>query len=419
MRPINTQALKPSEPLLGSEMLSLDEPVWTSKDTPEFRRISWAMFMAGFSSFSLIYCVQPLLPEFRGTFGVNAATASLALSLTTAALAFSILINGAFSQSLGRRGVMFVSMLLAGVCNILAATMPGWHWFLAARAFEGLVLGGVPAVAMAYLAEEIDPKHLGKAMGLYVGGTAFGAMIGRVGMGVLSAYATWHEAMLVLGAFCVVATIAFYFLLPPSRNFKPQKSSLQFHLKIWAGNLRNPALVRLYLIGAMLTSVFATVFNYSTFRLSDEPFGLGRTAVSMIFLTYGIGTIASSIGGQFADRFGRRSVILSGFALCVVGVLFTLPDNMISLIIGITLISIGFFIGHAATSGAVGANAGAFKSHASSLYLLFYYMGLSITGFVGGYFWIYGGWTAVAALTTAAAVAGLVLSLGVKRPEKV
>jgi YNFM family putative membrane transporter len=61
-------------------------------------------------------------------------------------------------------------------------------------------------------------------------------------------------------------------------------------------------------------------------------------------------------------------------------------------------------------SGSVGPLAGATKGHAASLYLLFYYLGSSITGSVGGWFWQHGGWTAIAALTGSFAVLGLILS---------
>ena len=134
--------------------------------------------------------MQPLLPEFATDFGLKPASAPLALSLTTGMLALAILASGAFSQLLSGRKLMFTSMRLAAVCNLAAALSPSWHWLLLARALEGLVLGGVPAIAMAYLAEEIEPSQLGRAMGLYVGGTAFGAMIGRVGMSVVTEFTT-------------------------------------------------------------------------------------------------------------------------------------------------------------------------------------------------------------------------------------
>ncbi len=68
--------------------------------TREHRRAGLALFLLGFASFSLIYCVQPLLPAFAASFGVSPAESSLVLSLTTGFLAVSILLAGAFSQAL-------------------------------------------------------------------------------------------------------------------------------------------------------------------------------------------------------------------------------------------------------------------------------------------------------------------------------
>ncbi|CUX36775.1 Uncharacterized MFS-type transporter YybF [Agrobacterium tumefaciens str. CFBP 5621] len=385
--------------------------LWIRQGSRQFRRASWALFLAGFASFSLIYCVQPLLPEFPAEFGINPATASLALSLTTGTLAFAILLSGAFAQLFTRRNLMFVSMMLAAIANIIAASTEGWAWLLAARALEGFVLGGVPAVAMAYLAEEIEPSSLGKAMGLYVGGTAFGSMAGRVGMGLVSAYTSWQVAMYALGAVCILAAIGFLLLLPPSRNFRPQHMPLKNHLRIWAQHLGNPELRRFYFLGAMLTSVFTTVFNYCSFRLVAPPYELGRTAVSMIFLTFALGIVASSYGGALVDRFSRRIMLVVAFSTILAGILLTFASSIILIVAGIAAITVGFFIGHSAASSGVGANAGGAKSHASALYLLFYYCGASITGWIGGWFWIHAGWPGIMAITAGCALAGIFASL--------
>lgn len=385
--------------------------LWIKHGSSQFRHASWALFLAGFASFSLIYCVQPLLPEFPAEFGINPATASLALSLMTGTLAFAILLSGAFAQLFTRRRLMFTSMMLAAICNLIAASTQGWGWLLAARALEGFMLGGVPAVAMAYLAEEIEPSSLGKAMGLYVGGTAFGSMAGRVGMGLVSAYTSWQVAMYALGAVCILAGIGFVLLLPPSRNFRPQRMPLTTHLKIWRQHLQNPELLRFYIIGAMLTSVFTTVFNYCAFRLVEPPYSLGRTAVSMIFLTFALGIVASSYGGALVDRFSRRIMLLVAFFSILAGIVLTFSSSIVVIVAGIAAITVGFFIGHSAASSGVGANAGSAKSHASALYLLFYYCGASITGWAGGWFWIHAGWPGIMAITSGCALIGLIASL--------
>ncbi|WP_334174768.1 MFS transporter [Pseudoxanthobacter sp.] len=387
-------------------------PVWIRRGSRDYRRAGIALFLAGFASFSLIYCVQPLLPVFADSFGVSPAESSLALSLTTGLLAFSILLAGAFSQALGRRGLMFSSMALAALLNIFAAVVPHWHGLLAARALEGLVLGGVPAVAMAYLAEEIEPSHLGRTMGLYVGGTAFGGMMGRVGMGLMTEIASWRVAMGLQGALCLAAVAGFLWLLPPSRNFVARPGfDVGFHLRAWGDCLRRPVLLRLYATGFLLMGLFVTLFNYATFRLSGAPYGLGQTAVSLIFLSYGFGIVSSSLAGSLADRLGRRPLIAAAFLLMAAGVALTLSAGLAVIIAGIALVTTGFFIGHSVASSSVGRLAGPFKGHAASLYLLFYYLGASIVGSAGGWFWQHGGWPAVVMLCLTAAATGIGLTL--------
>jgi YNFM family putative membrane transporter len=394
-----------------------DAPVpWITRGSPAYVRVECALFLAGFASFSLIYCVQPLLPAFARAFDIGPAASSLALSLTTGLLALAILLAGAFSQALGRRGLMFISMALASVLNMAAAFSTQWHSLLIARALEGLVLGGVPAVAMAYLAEEIDPRHLGRAMGLYVAGTAFGGMMGRVGMGLLTDWITWRFALGVLGGLCLVSAIGFVSLLPPSRHFVAARGiDVRFHLQAWGRHLRHRGLLRLFAIGFVLTSIFVTLFNYATFRLSGEPFSLSQTQISLLFLAYGFGILSSSVAGTLADRVGRRPLLAAGFALMFCGVLLTLSTSLVGVVAGVVLVTTGFFIGHAAASSSIGPLAGTAKGHASSLYLLFYYLGSSLIGSIGGWFWQHGGWVAIVALTGTLAVAGVLLSLGMRR----
>ncbi|MDR2450847.1 MAG: MFS transporter [Candidatus Accumulibacter sp.] len=386
-------------------------PRWIKLASAEYRRAAWALFLAGFACYSLIYCVQPLLPAFADTFGVSPAESSLALSLTTGLLAFAIVLASAASQALGRRGLMFGSILLAAICDIVAAATPSWAALLAARAIEGFVIGGVPAVAIAYLSEEIEPASLGRAMGLYVAGTAFGGMMGRIGMGILTEFTSWRVALGIIGVSCLAAAIGFLILLPPSRNFIPRRGfDLALHLRAWQGHLVNRALLRIYAYGFLITSVFVTLFNYAVFRLSIAPHSLSQMAISLIFLVYGFGMVSSSVAGALADRFGRRPPLLAGFLTMLIGVLATLPDSLTAILGGIVLMTVGFFVVHSVASGSIGPLAGEFKAHAASLYLLFYYLGSSIVGSAGGWFWQHGGWPAIVGLTAILAVTGLWLA---------
>ena len=95
------------------------------------------------------------MPEFSREFGVGAAASSLSLSLTTGLLAVSMLVASSLSEALGRKPVMVVSLLASAGLTLVAALAPGWHALLLVRALEGITFSGLPAVAMAYVGEEM------------------------------------------------------------------------------------------------------------------------------------------------------------------------------------------------------------------------------------------------------------------------
>ncbi|MEN3109658.1 MFS transporter [Uliginosibacterium paludis] len=393
-------------------------PSADAADFGRFVRISVALFMAGFATFSLLYCTQPLLPEFAAEFRLSPAGSSLALSLSTACLAFAILCVGALSESIGRRRLMFCSICLAALLNLLAAVSPGWGWLLAARALEGLALGGVPAVAMAYLAEETPSRRLGLAMGLYVAGTAFGGMTGRVAIGFLAAHAGWREAMAGVALTGFLLATGFVLLLPPSRHFVRRTGlGLDFHLKAWRRHLLHPQLPALFMIGFLAMGVFVTLYNYIGFRLVGEPWHLNHAQIGLIFMAYLSGMAASPLAGALADRWGRAAVALGGSVVMLAGMLLTLSSTLPRIICGITLLTAGFFATHSVASAWVGRLAESHKGHASSLYLLGYYLGSSVLGSLGGWFWAEGGWGGVVYSGTALILVVVLLTFYLRNEE--
>ena len=75
-----------------------------------YRRIMVAMFAAGMATFVLLYDVQSLLPELVRAYDVSPTRATLALSLTTAALAVSLLVAGPLSEVVGRTRLIHVAL---------------------------------------------------------------------------------------------------------------------------------------------------------------------------------------------------------------------------------------------------------------------------------------------------------------------
>ena len=101
----------------------MPEPI--ARGSAAFRRLTLAMLFAGFSTFSLLYSVQPLLPSFAAQFGLSAEAASLAVSLATGLLAIGILFAGMLSDRLGRRPLMIAAMFAGSALTLAAALVPG------------------------------------------------------------------------------------------------------------------------------------------------------------------------------------------------------------------------------------------------------------------------------------------------------
>jgi YNFM family putative membrane transporter len=404
-------AERPTGPAAGDGRAGRPVPGFNRVGSRRYLQAAAALFLAGFATFSLLYCVQPLLPTLARAFGVGAAASSLAISVTTGLLALSIVAAASLSDLWGRKPVMAGSLALAAACNAAAAIAPSWSLFLGLRALEGIALGGVPAVAMTYLAEETEPAGLGLAMGLYVGSTAVGGMGGRVIAGLIAAATSWRVAVGLVGLAGLVLALAFVLLLPASRHFRRRPVDPAGQARAFAAALRRPALLALYAFGFLIMGGFVALYNYAGFRLEAPPYGLDQAQQGLIFTLYLLGTVSSTLAGALADRFGRAPVMAAASLLALGGVFASLFVPLAALVLGIALVTLGFFAGHAVASGSVGGLAGEHKGQTASLYLLSYYAGSSLLGTAGGWFWSLGRWSAVAGFL--AVLFGLALSVAV------
>ncbi len=383
--------------------------------TPAFRRINWALFAAGFATFGLLYCVQPLLPEFTRDYGVNEAVSALSLSLTTGVLAFGMLFAGAVSDAWGRKPVMLGSLAASAMLVLASALMPGWLPFLVVRALLGVTLSGLPAVAMTYLAEEMDPASIGLGMGLYISGNAIGGMGGRIITGVLTDFANWRVGVVVVAVLGLGCAAAFWRLLPPSRHFRAQPFGWRAIGERLGVIFHDRGLPWLFAEGFLLLGAFVTVYNYIGYRLLAPPYNLSQAVVGAIFVIYLIGTFSSPWVGHLAGRLGRRKVLWAMLALVLAGTALTVLAPLWTILLGIIVLTFGFFGAHSTVSSWVGRRAGPAKAHASSLYLFCYYMGSSVAGATGGIFYAAHGWNGVVWFVGAMALAGLAIALRLYR----
>ncbi len=379
--------------------------------TPEFAQTNRALFFGGFSTFALLYCVQPLMPLFSREFGLSPAQSSLSLSVSTAALAVALLFASALSDSIGRKAVMCFALWASALMTMCCAMVESYTQLLLLRGLLGLVLAGLPAVAMAYLSEEIDSPSLGYSMGLYIGGSAFGGMIGRVMTSVLSDFFSWRMALMALGLAGLAAAFEFWRSLPQSKNFRPIRFAPASMLSGVRRHFSDDGLPWLFCLAFLLLGCFTSLYNYMGYRLMEAQFGLSQSVVGGIFSLYLIGIFSSVWSGKLADRFGRRHVLWILISVMMTGLLLTLSSMLPMIVLGIALFTFGFFGGHSAASSWVGRRAKPPQALASALYLFFYYMGSSVVGSFTGSVWKSSGWSGVVAVLGTVLIAGMLISI--------
>jgi len=364
--------------------------------TPEYRRLSLALVISGFATFSLLYGAQSLLPVFAKEFGVSAGEASLVVSFATGAMAITLLIASVISDNIGRRQMMTASLFAASVLTLISAALPGWHALLLTRFLIGIAIAGIPAVAMAYVAEEVDADSIGAAIGLYIGGAAIGGMVGRLLASIVSDFMGWRWAVAGIGASSLIGAAVFWWAAPHSRAFVSTKhdwTSFLASLKVIRGDA---ALPWLYAEAFLLMGAFVTLYNYVSFRLLAPPYLLSQSMVGAIFLFYIVGSFSSSWFGKLAGRLGRRKVFWIPMLVFLAGIIATAASPLSMVILGIGVATVGYFGAHSVASSWVSRRGGVARAQAAALYLFFLYVGSSVMGAVGGIAWSHAGWAGVA-----------------------
>lgn len=387
--------------------------------SPESRRITLALCLAGFSCFLLLYGTQPLLPQLSEAFAISAATASLSVTAGTGAMALLLIPLSLVADRWGRERLMRLGLLGAAVFALLSAWAPDFSLLVLARAMLGACIAGVPAAAMAHLGEEVPASARARVMGLYIAANALGGMAGRLLSAVVSEYAgSWHYGLAALGGLGLLVAVCFWRLLPPARHFQArtlQPGPLFADIRrIYA----DAGLPWLFTIAFLSMGAFVGLYNYLPFRLVAPPYELGPAVIGSLFLIYSVGSYSSAWAGRQVAKHGRRRILLGMTLLAVAGIAVTLADALWLIVGGLALFTFGFFAVHSVASAWVGYRAGARRGLVSALYLSSYYLGGSVIGTAAGWAWNHGGWGGVIAALLACAACAVAIAIRLRRLAK-
>ncbi|MGS0686622.1 MFS transporter [Nakamurella sp. GG22] len=359
-------------------------------------RLSAALFAGGIATFAELYAVQAVLPALANEWDLTESTASLAVSVATGALAVSVLPWAAVADRIGRARAMTLSAVVAAVTGALLPFSPSFEVLLILRGVSGLALGALPALAMAHLVSKAPPGRAAAIGGLYIAGTTIGGLSGRVLTGAVASIAGWQWGVATTAVLVAAAVVVFVVLLPRD-SAGPPGGRIGRRTGSQAGRIRlalADRTVRVFYAQAfLLMGAFVTVYNLLGFRLLDDPYRLPASVVSLLFLTYLVGTVGSSGVGRLVGRFGRRRILAGAGLGMAAGAALMLGRPLWLVLTGLVVITFCFFVGHAIAATWAGERVPAARSQASALYSLSYYAGSSVVGFLGALVYARAGWT--------------------------
>lgn len=263
--------------------------------------------------------ILPSLPYFARTLGASGFELGLLFTAYSLAQLFGASILGRFSDRVGRRPVLLLSLAGSAIAMTICGLVSSLWALCAARAVAGL-FGGSIATAQAYIADVTTPEDRARAMGMlgasigvgFVAGPLLGVAINALGGG-------FSHAAFVAAGLAVLNLASAAVRLAESRPAEDRRPRRRRSL---LGALTDrdlgPSLAALFL------ATFAFVGMETTFAfLGADRFGLDEHGFGLVLVYVGVIVILVQGGlvGRLSRRFGVRAVAMVGSTSLGVGLI--------------------------------------------------------------------------------------------------
>lgn len=383
--------------------------------TGAFSATRLLVFGLAAAAFTNMYLTQPVLPVLAQEFGVDAAGASLTVSMTVLGIALANLPFGRLVDRYPLRPLILVGGAMVALAGLVCALTDDFTLLVAARFAQGLFIPALTTCVAAWLANSLPLAQLNVAMGAYVAATVVGGLGGRLLGGFLHPPLHWRYAFVSAALLLVLAVLAAARWLPGVAE-RPGRHGPELGFR---DLLASAPVLRLYAVSFGAFWVFSATFNFLPFHLSEPPISASTTLITSLYFAYLIGAVMGPLAGRLADRHGAGPTLVLGASLFGVSLLLLLVPSLPAVVLALLGSCAGFFAVHAAASGALNSRLTASRGRANALYVLFYYVGGAAGITASGHAWRLGGWSAVLLLNGLVLAIPLAVGLAEWRAERV
>jgi YNFM family putative membrane transporter len=360
--------------------------------------------------FADTYITQPLLPLFGSEYGVSASVAGFTISAVVFSIAGASLVYGPVADAFGRKRTMVAGGVVLALATLACAFAPNFAALVALRALQGLVIPAITSVAVVYLGSIRGDGDPGSYVGIYIGATVLGGLVGRVASGLIAQASSWRVAFVVFALVTLAAALALALVLREEAASGDRPGIAQTFREMSA-HLRDSRLIGAYVVAATLFFGFIGIFTYLPYLLAAQPYALSTGEIAWFFSAYAAGVVTAPLAGRASKTIPRRTLMAVGFAVAIAGTCLTLLHGLIAISFGLVVICIGMFAAQAIAPAFVNVAATHGKGAANSLYQSCYYTGAIFGATVPGLALERFGWNGVVASCALSLTLGSIAAL--------
>ena len=345
--------------------------------------------------FSTIYTPQAILPELQDYFHISIAQTNLLLFGMLFVLMLATPLYAPLLQRFEKKKIILFSMALLSFSVLISALSANFYWLLFSRVLQGVFIPGITVTMLSYVQEIYPKEHRGLGMGIYMAGTGFGAVLGRLLAGWMTQWYGWREAFGLFVLLLLLAWVATYVGLPSSKSTSKGR---EIDKKMILGYVKNPKILSVLLVPMVVFFSFMAVSSFVTYRLAVAPFSLDSATLGNTFLVLLVAVVVSPLAGKYSDTLGRVKVLFLGIAILLVGILLSTIESYILVLIGLGFVTVGMFSVQAVAPAYLGDLEPDDRATLAVLYQTFFYFGGAMGTLLPAVAWGYGGYNGVALL---------------------
>lgn len=302
------------------------------------KKLFAVIFLVAFLNLAGFGIVIPLLPYYAKSFGANPFLVGLLISSYAAAQFVGSPLWGRWSDTLGRRLVLLLTIIGSVLGYVLFGLAESLIALFVSRILTGLMNGNI-SVVQAYVSDITDEKDRARGLGLIGAAFGLGLVLGPALGGIFSHWGfAWPAYVAAILNF--LSLVAVYFWLPESltNEHKAQpasshKSMVSMHYlkKAFRRPLVGPALGTRFMF-SLSFNIFATVFAIYA------ELGLGFSTVTTSYMLAYVGILMVLVQffliAPLAKWFGEFPLILYSVLLLIFAMAgWALAQNIVLLLI--------------------------------------------------------------------------------------